>query len=563
MHYCSDFIVENYLAVIVILFIFSAMAVLWQVYNLQNRLVRDSALDNALLYSQAIAEFRSLYTSEVVIAAKKQGIEVTHDYESKEGAIPLPATLSMKLGKNIGDSHSGAETRLYSAYPFPWRGTVGEFKDEFSRKAWDALQLDSSEPYFQFENYNGIPSLRYATADVMHEACVSCHNNHLQTPKNDWQVGDLRGVLEIIHPMDKIVASTEAGLKNTFILLLALIIAGALCLVLVAKSFKKNLQVTRDSEMSLKILNDALQSEVKLRAVAEVDLKKASNILEQRVQERTRELSIINNDLQAEILTRVKKEKILNELTVKLDNNNQYLQEFAYGASHDLQEPVNKILMFSSRILKKYSGNIDEKGLDQLQRIEKSAARMKSLIQGLLSYSRINTEKKIKQPVKLSKIVSEVCSDLEVRIEELNADVQVGDLPIIEADPLYMRQLFQNLISNSLKYHKDDVEPFIQILSEKMFDDRETDSNDEFILQAHKITIKDNGIGFEDKYKERIFGVFQRLHGRSTYQGSGIGLSLCKKIVELHGGHIAASGTTNEGAMFTIVLPIDNSRRSS
>lgn len=159
-------------------------------------LVETIALENAALYSQAIEEFRTVYTSEVVSTAREQGIEVTHDYRDKEHAIPLPATLSMILGQRIGEHEAGAETRLYSAYPFPWREEESQeiFTDPFAQEAWDTLTANPEIPFYRFEEMGGRRFLRYARADLMRSGCLNCHNTHPDTPRTGWKEGDVRGV---------------------------------------------------------------------------------------------------------------------------------------------------------------------------------------------------------------------------------------------------------------------------------------------------------------------------------------------------------------------------------
>jgi signal transduction histidine kinase len=231
-----------------------------------------------------------------------------------------------------------------------------------------------------------------------------------------------------------------------------------------------------------------------------------------------------------------------------LARSNRELEQFAYIASHDLQEPLRKITSFSSRLVSKYKDALGEQGLDYLGRMENATIRMQSLIEGLLTYSRVTTKAQPFSSVGLGAIIAEVLSDLETAIRDSGATVTCGELPSIEADPLQMRQLFQNLIGNALKYHAPGVTPAVAVKA----------SCARF---SCTITVSDNGIGFEQKYAEQIFGVFQRLHGRSSeYKGSGIGLSVCRKIVERHGGTITAQGELDKGATFTILLPLRQKR---
>lgn len=230
---------------------------------------------------------------------------------------------------------------------------------------------------------------------------------------------------------------------------------------------------------------------------------------------------------------------------IELEQSNQELQDFAYIASHDLQEPLRKIHAFSDRLQNQYRAVLDERGLDYLGRMQQAVIRMQTLIQDLLVFSRITTKAQPFVRVDLNKILPEVLSDLEMRIDEVEGQIHPGKLPTIEADPTQMRQLFQNLISNALKFHRSGHTPVVNIESQS--------SPEEGRIQ---LMIIDNGIGFDEKYMDRIFGVFQRLHSRSEYEGTGIGLAICRKIVERHHGNIVARSAPGQGATFIVTLPI-------
>jgi len=210
---------EQILFVLLLIFGLGTALVLWFSSILNFHLVESTALRGAELYSQALREFRTLYTSEVVDRVKSTSIKVTHAYENQEGAIPLPATLSMKLGDAIGRHRSGATTALYSAHPFPGRTGL---KDKFSSDAWSHLIENPETPFYRFEKVAGKLSLRYATADRMRRSCVECHNAHPDSPKNDWEVGDVRGVLEVTYPIDATIRETETVLEGTLALLVGL-----------------------------------------------------------------------------------------------------------------------------------------------------------------------------------------------------------------------------------------------------------------------------------------------------------------------------------------------------
>lgn len=241
-------------------------------------------------------------------------------------------------------------------------------------------------------------------------------------------------------------------------------------------------------------------------------------------------------------------EKTLAAYAAELEQKNSELQSFAYVASHDLQEPLRKIRTFSDRMQATYAGKLDERGLDYLRRMQNAAERMQVLIHDLLLFSRVTTQAQPVRTVNLKTVLDGVLSDLEVHIEETQAQVVVGDLPTIDADPTQMRQLFQNLLSNAIKFHQPDQPLVVQVNSEKVM----ADGRDPCCWQ---ISVTDNGIGFEEKYADRIFTIFQRLHGRHDYAGTGVGLAICRKIVDRHHGHIIAHSQPGQGATFIVTLP--------
>lgn len=229
--------------------------------------------------------------------------------------------------------------------------------------------------------------------------------------------------------------------------------------------------------------------------------------------------------------------------TAELERSAEELTDFAYIASHDLQEPLRKIIAFGDRLSGKFGSVLNETGRDYIDRMQKSAIRMKSLIDSLLHFSRVTSHSTPFQQVDLNEVISEVLSDLEVQIERTKGRVEVDTLPRVEGERFQMHQLFQNLISNGLKYHSDERVPVIKIKYAGFDNDLE------------EIYIEDNGKGFDEKHLDRIFRPFERLHGHSEYSGTGMGLAICHKIVTHHKGQITAKSQPNKGSTFIIKLP--------
>jgi PAS domain S-box-containing protein len=228
---------------------------------------------------------------------------------------------------------------------------------------------------------------------------------------------------------------------------------------------------------------------------------------------------------------------------VELNRSNHELQQFAFVASHDLQEPVRKLMFYSDYLLQKYASGLDGRAAEFLSGMHTAAQRMRTLIQDLLTFSQIDKQEISVSNVDLNQVINEAIQDLEISIEEKNAAVNIDKLPVISGDKGMLRQLFENIISNSLKYSNPAHRPQIDIGYSK-------------INGSHIISFKDNGIGFNEKYLPQMFALFQRLHNKSEYEGTGLGLAICRKIIEMHNGKIWAKGEEGQGATFFISLPV-------
>ena len=289
----------------------------------------------------------------------------------------------------------------------------------------------------------------------------------------------------------------------------------------------------------LKQVEEALRREIEIRKRSQQEVEQINSLLEFKVEERTRDLMQLNKDL---------------------ENRNAELAQYAYLASHDLQEPLRKIITFIKIIEEKYLKDIPEAKLE-MSKVITSSERMRNLINALLSYSKLSTVSLFTQ-VNLNEVVKDALADLEITIKEKQAVINVSQLPELEAIPGQMRQMFQNLLSNALKFSKTDTRPIINIFSEPVNElqlEAEHDTNGKYV----RIDISDNGIGLDESYIDKIFVIFQRLHGKTQYEGTGIGLAIVKKIVEKHNGIIGVKSKEGEGATFTIVLPVKQSNNTN
>ena len=290
-----------------------------------------------------------------------------------------------------------------------------------------------------------------------------------------------------------------------------------------------HLRPRRETIRQFQLLNeqiDRLNHEIHERKAVEAELRQTQNELEGRVRERTLSLEISNRELQ---------------------RSNDALERFAFVASHDLSEPLRKIEAFGGMLRERFEHAGDAETRHLLARMNVAARRMRRLIDSLLELARVSTAPQTFSQVDLSAVVAEVLSDLEVSIREAGATVEVGALPIIEADATQMAQLVQNLVSNALKFRRPGVEPFVGIRSEHAGVGGPNE-------RVH-LSVEDNGIGFDSQYAQRIFRPFERLHARTAYEGVGIGLATCWQVAERHGGSIKAEGQPGQGARFTVTLP--------
>lgn len=259
----------------------------------------------------------------------------------------------------------------------------------------------------------------------------------------------------------------------------------------------------------------------------------------------------------AEVALR-RSEAELKVFAAKLEASNRELQDFASVASHDLQEPLRKIQAFGDRLKTKYGDALGDGGRDYLGRMQNAAGRMQTLINDLLTFSRVTTKAQPFVAVALREVAEGVVSDLEARVELSGGRVELGEMLTLEADPLQMRQLLQNLIGNALKFHRPAEPPLVRVWCERVAPDGRGGGAPEG--EFCRVHVADNGIGFDEKYLDRIFTVFQRLHGRQAYEGTGVGLAVCRRIAERHGGSITATSEPGRGSTFIVTLPITQHR---
>jgi light-regulated signal transduction histidine kinase (bacteriophytochrome) len=272
--------------------------------------------------------------------------------------------------------------------------------------------------------------------------------------------------------------------------------------------------------------------------------KESALALHKKVEERTLELELAN--------------KSLLQLNDELAQSNTNLEEFTRAASHDLKEPIRKVAFFIDRLKISLEGKINSEEQALFERIQSATDRMRLLIDDLLEYSHLTQSQKEQEKIDLNEKIKLILTDLELMVREKNASFTIGELPTVKGHRRQLQQLFQNLIGNALKYNKPEVSPYIEI-SSKTIKGRDAPialPAEKISREFYEIELCDNGIGFDQNDAERIFNVFTRLHGNKEYPGTGIGLSIAKKVVENHQGYIYAKGEPGKGACFYVLLPV-------
>ena len=467
-------------------------------------------------YLETLTAFRTLYTSEVVNTAKNNGLRITHDYKNYDDAIPLPATLSMALGKAIGNKRSDAKTYLYSGYPFPWRTQENEklFSQSFSRDAWQSLTENPDKPFFRFENLEGQMSIRYAIADVMRPGCIDCHNNHLQTPKNDWIVGDVRGVMEVILPINLGQAQSTSSFQAAFVVLISMTLVVALVIFLFFMRLKKDTLV-------LQATNDNLQ-------------------------QKQNEIKVVNDEIMLA-------HDELKQQTIELQHSNNAKSDFLATMSHEIRTPINGVVGMLS-LLKQT--DLDREQQQKVKLAHFSADSLLSIINDILDFSKIEANKLEVEAIDydLCELLGNFTNSIAHRAQEKNINV-ILDLTQIETtfvkgDPGRLTQILTNLVGNAIKFTEQGE---IKIRAN-------LDRIDEQNLQL-SCSVSDTGIGVPKDRIATMFDRFIQVDASTTrkFGGTGLGLAIVKKLCQIMDGDISVTSELDKGSTFKFSIRLQHS----
>lgn len=546
--WCLSLIKERTILAVLAVFALAVAGIVFHFSRLQNELIRTAALHDAERYSAAIASFRSLYTSEVVGRVRTQGIEVTHDYRDRNGAIPLPATLSMLLGNSLTQDSERSAMRLYSDYPFPWRHEGGP-RSDFEREALRQLRSNPDRPYYRFSERDGRPVLQYATADRMRHSCVACHNSHPDSPKTDWKVGDVRGVLEIVRPLDNFANSVQAQLKSTALIwtVFAVILFASLMYVMASHVRRRVLATQALVEKELVTReNEELQEAIQR---AEIEHNKAEQAwAELSRSEKLASVGQLAAGIAHEINTPIQfVGDNVSACADMFDDVKQVVGEYRNLASeleqqHLCAETVARVRELEVELDVDYTFEDAPKAFAQsLEGVE----RVRTIVQAMKDFSHVDragARSSFDLNAALESTITVSCNEWKYVAE---IDTDFADLPLVEGYPGELNQVFLNLLINA----------------SHAIQDKGTDALGKISIQTRlqddgvRISIADTGTGISESIRKKIFDPF--FTTKPVGRGSGQGLAISYNIiVKRHYGRIDLESEEGEGTTFHIWLPL-------
>ena len=501
----SQLVHKHHVAIIALILVGGTAVAWWQARAEQATAVEELAIQHARAYSAALTEFRSLYTSEVVAPLAKRGVLATHDYREHAGAIPLPATFSMMLGRRLGHSDKvSVRTRLYSAYPFPWR-TEGGLTDDFAKQAWDALAVSGKSSFVRVESRHGERFLVLATPDRMRPACVHCHNTHPSTPRRGWKVGDVRGVLEVGYPMEAAYERANVGITRTLALLMPTLLASLLVLAVVAGRRRQE------------------------RA-----------ILEAEVAERTAELRVREVELRHQVEERGKVEASLRQA-----EKMQAIGTLASGIAHDFNNNLAIITSYCG--FARDALPAEHEARRDLDEAMQGVRRAQELVSELNRFAR-------KKPIEVSIIningavhdLARLLSRTLGRHIDLQLDLYHAPLHA-ELETHQLDQALLNMAANAR-----DAMPNGGTL--RIRTQAATAQGDDLGESGWlELVVSDDGEGMSEAVKQRIFEPF--FTTKPAGQGTGLGMAGVYSLVQRSGGRIDVESAPGVGTTIRIRLP--------